>query len=183
MNNTHTTVSSALDGTRTAENLRQAFTKEAESFLKSLLFAELADDDDNYSAMRALSEISENDKKHAELWLGYLDELGDTLENLSELSAIKDALGGNIYPLMAEIADEEGFDEIAEKMRLVSAVKNTQSNTLKNEGDRIANANALYDANPETEWVCRSCGYVVKGNTPPERCPLCSYPESYFSRG
>ncbi len=183
MNNTNSTAASALDGTRTAENLRQAFTQEAEAFLKSILYAELADDDGDFSAMRALSEISDNDKRHAELWLGYLDELGDTFENLSELSVLKDTLSGNFYPLMAEIADEEGFDEIAEKMRLVAAVKDSQSRMLKEEGDRIASADALYSENPETRWHCRLCGYDVTGNTPPERCPLCSYPQSYFSRG
>ena len=182
MNNTNHAVTSSLDGTRTAENLKQAFSKEAEAFLKSILFAELADDDGDFSAMRALSEISENDKRHAELWLGYLDELGDTFENLSELSVLKDALSGDIYPFMAEIADEEGFDEIAEKMRLVSAVKNSQSNILKDERERIASADALYSENPEVIWHCRYCGYDIKGNMPPERCPLCSYPQSGFGQ-
>lgn len=183
MNNTNNTVNSALDGTKTAENLRQAFGKEAEAFAKGNIFASIAGDEGNASAQRLLSELSDNDKRHAELWLGYLDELGDTFENLSELSALKDALSGNLYPLMAEIADEEGFDEIAEKMRLVGAVKDSQSRMLQDEGDRMADAQALYSDNPETVWHCHSCGYNVMGNTPPERCPLCSYPRQFFSRG
>lgn len=183
MNNTTSQVNSALDGTKTAENLRQAFSKEAEAFAKGNIFASIAGDEGNMSAQRTLSEHSDNDKRHAELWLGYLDELGDTFENLSELSALKDALSGNLYPLMAEIADEEGFDEIAEKMRLVAAVKDSQSRMLKDESDRIADAQALYSESPETMWHCHSCGYNVMGNTPPERCPLCSYPQGYFTKG
>lgn len=183
MNNTNHLVRTALDGTKTAENLRQAFSKEAEAFAKSNIFAAIAGDEGQMSAQRTLAEHADNDKRHAELWLGYLDELGDTLENLAELSTIKDAMSGNLYPLMAEIADEEGFDEIAEKMRLVAAVKNSQSQMLKGEGDRIADADALYSSDPETVWHCRCCGYDVRGNMPPERCPLCSYPQSYFERG
>lgn len=183
MNNTNRAVSSALDGTKTAENLRQAFGKEAEVFAKGSIFASLADSDDDASAKRTLLEHSDNDRRHAELWLSYLDELGDTYENLMTLAAIKDAMNGDIYPAMAEIADEEGFDEIAEKMRLVSAVKKSQSDMLKAEGDRIADADALYDSNPETAWHCCSCGYNIRGNTPPEMCPLCSYPAGYFAKG
>ena len=182
MNNTNTTVSSALDGTKTKENLRQAFSKEAEAFVKGSIFSSLAGNEGNITAQRVMLEEADNDKRLSELWLSYLDELGDTLENLAELSALKEALGGNLYPAMAEIADEEGFDEIAEKMRLAASVKGAQSRELKSEGDRIASADALYSDNPETEWHCRLCGYDIKGNRPPERCPLCSYPLCFSKR-
>lgn len=182
MNNINTGVSSALDGTKTAENLRQAFSKEAEAFTKGSILASIANGDGDISAWRLLLEQAENDKNHAELWLEYLDELGDTVENLSDLSLYKSSLSDDLYPIMAEIADEEGFEEIAEKMRLISAVKKAQSDALSSEKDAISMPEALTSENPETFWHCRYCGYDVKGNTPPERCPLCSYPRS-FTRG
>lgn len=182
MNNTANRVASALDGTKTSKNLREAFAKEAEAFAKNSIFSRIAEEEGNDSAKRVLLEHSDNDKRHAELWLGYLDELGDTIENLMELSAVKDALSQNIYPAMAEIAEDEGFDEIAEKMRLAAAVKKSQSKMLLDESDKIASADAMYSENPETVWHCHSCGYNIKGNMPPERCPLCSYPQSYFSK-
>ena len=183
MNNTQKLVTSALDGSRTAENLKEAFKKEAEVFAKSSIFADLANKNGDISAYRTLSEHADNDKHHAELWLSYLDELGDTFENLSELADIKEILDGDIYPLMADIADEEGFDENAEKMRLVSAVKRAQSDMLKKESDAIVSPDALYSQNPETVWHCQSCGYAVSGNRPPERCPLCSYPKTFSTKG
>lgn len=181
-NNTAYAARNALDGTRTAENLRQAFAKEAENFARSSIFSSLASDEGNISAKRTLMEHSDNDLRHAELWLGYLDELGDTLENLAELSAVKSALSGDLYPLMAQIADEEGFDEIAEKMRLVAAVKDSQSRMLDSEKDKIMVPDTMYADDPETVWHCSSCGYDIHGNMPPERCPLCSYPEDFFER-
>ena len=84
---------------------------------------------------------------------------------------------------MADIADDEGFSEIAEKMRLVSNVKNTHTVLLDEQLSYLSDKDGRYVDNPETEWHCRSCGYIVKGNMPPERCPLCSYPENYFSKG
>ena len=182
MNNINYNVRGALDGTRTAENLRRAFGKEAENFAKGVIYASLAANDGNVSAQKAMTEQSDNDRHHAELWLGYLDELGDTLENLAELSSLKSALGDNLYPAMAEIAKDEGFEEIAEKMRLVAAVKETQNKMLKEESERIKNADSMYSGDPETLWHCTCCGYDIKGNMPPERCPLCSYPSQHFKR-
>lgn len=183
MNNTNYSASSALDGTKTLENLKQAFQKEAEAFAKNKIYAELADKSGEYSVYKALSDMSENDRRHAELWLGYLDELGDTYENLSALSELAEVLKDNIYKPMADIADDEGFSEIAEKMRLVSNVKNTHTVLLDEQLSYLSDKDGRYVDNPETEWHCRSCGYIVKGNMPPERCPLCSYPENYFSKG
>ena len=79
-NNTKPVVSSALEGTKTLENLKQAFTKEAEAFVKGSIYSLLANESGDMSASRAIAEMSDNDRRHAELWLGYLDELGDTLE-------------------------------------------------------------------------------------------------------
>lgn len=30
------------------------------------------------------------------------------------------------------------------------------------------------------EWVCTVCGYIHKGENPPEKCPLCGMPASVF---
>ena len=30
------------------------------------------------------------------------------------------------------------------------------------------------------KFVCKVCGYVYEGETPPERCPVCRVPASMF---
>lgn len=30
-------------------------------------------------------------------------------------------------------------------------------------------------------WICSVCGYVHEGDTPPEKCPICSAPSSKFN--
>ena len=30
------------------------------------------------------------------------------------------------------------------------------------------------------KWVCKVCGYVHEGNTPPEKCPVCGAPADQF---
>lgn len=32
----------------------------------------------------------------------------------------------------------------------------------------------------EKQWKCTVCGYVHKGEEPPETCPLCGAPRSAF---
>ena len=129
-----------------------------------------------------MTEQADNDRRLAELWLSYLDDIDDTIENLNELSIIKDALSGDFYPIAAEMADDEGFDEIAEKLRLAGSAKQSHSSVLKSEQNKIMHPESDHSDNPETPWVCTACGYIVKGNMPPERCPLCAYPSSYFEK-
>ena len=32
------------------------------------------------------------------------------------------------------------------------------------------------------KWVCKVCGYVHEGDTPPERCPQCGAPADKFEK-
>ena len=32
------------------------------------------------------------------------------------------------------------------------------------------------------KWVCKVCGYVHEGDTPPEKCPQCGAPASRFEK-
>lgn len=182
MNNTTRRVQSALDGTKTAENLRQAFEKEAINFAKGSIFSSAAQNDGNMSAKRVFDEQADNDKRLAELWLSYLDEIDDTLENLGELASLKAVLSGDYYPIFAEIADEEGFEEIGEKLRLAAFAKSNHTKALEDEQEKLTAPASAYAESPDTPWLCSSCGYIVRGNTPPERCPLCSYPNVYFKK-
>ena len=179
MNNKSLLKNSILDGTKTAENLKSAFLREAQNYAKEGLFSKIADKDEDYSVYKTLFETLGQDKAHAELWLSYLEGLGDTFENLASLIDDKDDLGDDLYPYMAQIAKDEGFDEIAEKMLLAAKVKKSQSELLKEEAEKLTNPSSAYSENPETLWCCHICGYSTKGNLPPERCPLCSYPSSF----
>lgn len=181
VNNGTAGASGALNGSKTAENLKRAFGREAETFARNSIYADIASQEGNVSALRILNEMADNDKRHAELWLGYLDELGDTLENIDNLYSLKSEAAEEFYEEIADVADDEGFWEIAEKLRLVSSVKNTHAGLLDEEASKIQNGVPAAD-NPETPWTCESCGYIVKGNMPPERCPLCGFPAYFFAR-
>lgn len=71
-----------MAGTKTEELLKQAARGEAQAFTKYMLFAGLAGEE-GYEPIRHLfTKTAGNEKEHAELWYGYLDELGSCEENL-----------------------------------------------------------------------------------------------------
>ena len=81
MDTSHKTVQNALAGSKTEELLKQAARGEAQAFTKYMLFASLAGDEGYEPIRRLFIKTAGNEKEHAELWYGYLDELGSSEEN------------------------------------------------------------------------------------------------------
>jgi rubrerythrin len=32
------------------------------------------------------------------------------------------------------------------------------------------------------KWMCKVCGYIHEGDTPPDECPLCGAPGTQFEK-
>ncbi len=170
-------VQSRLYGTKTGENLKRAFEQESQNHTRAIIFADIAQNEGNSSAYTTLTEGADNDRRLAELWLSYLDELGNTDENLSSLASRKNALNADIYPAMAKEADDEGFYELGEKLRLASDTKKNQSDELMEQKNTPA-PNSTDTFVPDAYHKCKICGFKVTGDKP-DRCPLCSYPHTF----
>jgi rubrerythrin len=168
--NNNTSSHKALDGTKTADNLMRAFEHEAAAAVRGSIYSREADRGGDASTRRMLDEMQDNGISHGELWLGYLDEIEDTMENLARLSEISKALDNPMYSDMARIAEEEGFYEIADKFRMAAAVKNDHADRI-NERMSALNGSKIWDA--DTPHRCPVCGYTVRGNNHPEVCPFC----------
>ncbi|MDR0934229.1 MAG: rubrerythrin family protein [Burkholderiaceae bacterium] len=109
-----------LKGTRTEANLRKAFTVEAETFMRYDYFASRASIEGHNDVAMLFSSSAAGERGHA---LGHLEFLGkDTTSgnpmNRTRLN-IQSAITSetmeyhDMYPKMAEIARDEGFEEIA----------------------------------------------------------------------
>ncbi len=177
MNNTQNSVDSRLYGTKTSENLKRAFEHESQNHTRAIIYADIARDEGKTDAYQAIKDGADNDMRLAELWLSYLDELGTTDENLDDLSHRKNVLNTDVYPSMAKDADDEGFYELGEKLRLASYAKKSQSDELAGHKDDC-DIDGEYSFSPDTQHKCKTCGYVVTGDKP-DRCPLCSYPDTF----
>lgn len=112
-----------LHGSRTHENLKVAFSREAEANRRYLYFARIADVEGQPDVAGLFRDTAEGETAHA---LGHLDRLlalgdpatglpmGKTRENLESAVTGETNEGSNLYPEMARIAREEGFAAVAE---------------------------------------------------------------------
>jgi len=84
-----------------------------------------------------------------------------------------------MYPGFAETADKEGFPEIADVFRKIAVAEKRHEDRYIALAKNISDG-AVFKREKPVRWVCRNCGYVHEGTEPPEACPACAHPQSYF---
>ncbi len=170
-----------LKGTKTEKNLMEAFAGESMARNKYSYFASRAKKD-GYEQIAALfEETAANEKEHAKLWFKYLEggAIQDTMTNLKAAAEGENYEWTDMYDRMAKEAEEEGFTEIAARMRGVAEVERHHEERylrlLQNIEEGI-----VFSREGDTIWKCRNCGHIVIGKQAPELCPVCNHPQSYF---
>ena len=170
-----------LKGTKTEKNLLEAFAGESQARNKYSYFASRAKKD-GYEQIAALfEETANNEKEHSKLWFKYLEggAIQDTMTNLKSAAEGENYEWTDMYERMAREAEEEGFTEIAAKMRGVAAIEKHHEERylqlLKNIEEGV-----VFTREGDKIWKCRNCGHIVIGKKAPELCPVCAHPKSYF---
>jgi rubrerythrin len=170
-----------LKGTKTEKNLLEAFAGESMARNKYSYWASKAKKDGYQQIAAIFEETANNEKEHAKMWFKYLEggAIKSTVENLKAAADGENFEWTDMYDRMAKEAEEEGFAEIAEKMRGVAAIEKHHEERyrklLKNIEDAI-----VFSREGDAIWICRNCGHVVVGKNAPEICPVCAHPQSYF---
>ena len=170
-----------LKGTKTEKNLMEAFAGESQAHTKYLYYASKAKKDGYVQISNLFTETALNEKEHAKLWFKYLHggEVPATTQNLEDAANGENFEWTDMYERMAKEAEEEGFEEIAEKMRMVGAIEKHHEERyrqlLKNINDEI-----VFSREGEVIWQCANCGHIVIGKKAPQICPVCNHPQSYF---
>jgi rubrerythrin len=170
-----------LKGTKTEQNLQQAFAGESMARNKYTYFASKARKDGYEQIAAIFEETAQNEKEHAKLWYKLLNggEISDTMANLKEAADGENYEWTDMYSHMAEEAEAEGFPEIAFKFRAVAAIERHHEERyrrlLKNIEEGI-----VFSREGDMIWICRNCGHIVVGKKAPEICPVCKHPRSFF---
>jgi rubrerythrin len=112
-----------LRGTKTLENLQEAFTRESSDNRRLLYFATKADVEGLPEIACLFRSVAEGETMHAFGHLDFLSELGEWT-GLGEASPVVACLKAELklevfehthmYPGFARTARDEGFDEVAE---------------------------------------------------------------------
>jgi rubrerythrin len=110
----------SLKGTKTEQNLKDAFAGESQANRRYLYFAQRADVEGYNDVASVFRSTAEGETGHAHGHLEYLEETGDPATGLPfgpTDANLKTAIAGetheytDMYPGMASSAREEGFDE------------------------------------------------------------------------
>ncbi|AEF96989.1 rubrerythrin [Methanotorris igneus] len=180
---------------KTLENLVKAFAGESMARNRYQLYAKIAKEEGYIFVSKVFLETAENEKEHAETLFKLIQKLrrgesiktevktsmvcGDTVENL------KAAIDGEhhentiMYPEFAEIAENEGLNDIAGKLRAIAKAEEHHERRYRKILEAIENG-TMFKRDEEVEWVCLECGYIFKGTEPPEKCPSCGHPKGYY---
>ncbi|MBS7303538.1 MAG: rubrerythrin family protein [Lachnospiraceae bacterium] len=166
-------------GTKTEQNLREAFAGESQARNKYTYFASVAKKA-GYEQIAALFlKTAENEKEHAKLWFKALGELGTTEENLAHAAEGENFEWTDMYDRMAKEADEEGFPELAAQFRGVAAIEKAHEERYRALLKNIE-TKQVFEKSGVQVWECRNCGHLVVGTSAPEVCPVCNHPQAYF---
>jgi rubrerythrin len=112
-----------LKGSKTHQNLKDAFAGESQANRRYLYFAKIADVEGYPEVAGNFRETAEGETGHAHGHLDYLKKVGDPATDLPMGATddnLKAAIAGetheytDMYPGMAKTAREEGFSEIAD---------------------------------------------------------------------
>ena len=170
-----------LKGTKTEKNLLEAFAGESQARNKYSYYASQAKKDGYVQIAALFEETAGNEKEHAKMWFKYLHggKIADTMTNLADAAAGENYEWTDMYARMAKEAEEEGFDEIAAKFRMVGAIEKEHEarylKLLQNIKDGI-----VFSREGDCIWQCSNSGHLVIGKKAPEICPVCNHAQSYF---
>lgn len=181
-----------LKGSRTEKNLLAAFAGESQARMRYTFFASVAKKEGYEQIAAIFTETADNEKEHAELFFKFLKGglveitaaypagvIASTAENLRAAAEGEKYEWGTLYPNFAEIAEEEGFPEVARTFRNVAKVEEYHERRYRK---LLANVELgrVFKRDKPVMWKCRNCGYVMEGKEAPEKCPVCDHPRSYY---
>jgi len=168
-------------GTKTEQNLWEAFSGESQARNKYTFYASVAKKA-GYEQMAALYlETAEQEKEHAKMWFKELNGIGSPTENLIAAAEGENEEWTNMYMRMADEAITEGFPELAAKFKLVAKVEAAHEKRYLKLLEHLKNEESFKGDAP-IGWKCRNCGYIHEGINAPEICPVCNHPKAYFER-
>ena len=168
-----------LKGSKTEQNLRDAFAGESQARNKYTYFASKAKKDGYEQIASLFLETADNEKEHAKIWFKLLGGIGTTAENLLAAAEGENYEWTDMYARFAKEAREEGFEEIAKLFAGVAAIEKEHEERYRK---LLANIEGglVFSKDGDAVWQCRNCGHIVVGRQAPEVCPVCAHPQAYF---
>ena len=183
---------------QTLENLAKAFVGESQARNRYTFYASIARKEGYEQIGEIFQLTADNEKEHAKRLFETIQllnkkarveeipigasvptTLGATEDNLKAAIAGENHEHTKMYPEFADVAEDEGHPEIAKRLRAIAVAEKHHEERYKKILKNVQ-AGTLFKKDKEVWWVCRECGYVHFGKTPPDRCPSCDHEENFY---
>jgi rubrerythrin len=168
-----------LKGSKTEQCLKDAFAGESQARNKYTYFASAAKKEGYEQIAAIFLETAEQEKEHAKLHLKLLGGIGDTAANLQAAAGGENNEWTSMYPGMAKVAREEGFEEIARLFDGLAKIEEEHEARYKKLLANLQSGQVFAKAG-KVKWRCRNCGFVHEGEKALTTCPVCKHPQAYF---
>jgi rubrerythrin len=182
----------SLRGTETEKNLLTAFAGESQARNRYSYFASQAKKEGYVQISAIFEETANQEKEHAKRLFKFLEGgeaqiqvafpagvIASTLENLKAAAAGEHYENTEMYPNFAQVADKEGFAEIAAVFRMIVNAEKRHEDRYVALAQNITQGRVFKRDTP-ARWVCRNCGYVHEGKEAPKNCPACAHSQAHF---
>ena len=181
-----------IRGTKTEANVLSAYIAESTAYSRYIFYAKQADKENYFPVGQIFRETADNELHHAKVYFKFLQGgtvtvpvtadsgvIGTTAQNLETAMNEEKTEGVEQYLAYAQVAKEEGFDEIAEHFTAIADIERRHQARFKWYLDQV-NAGTVWKRDTPIKWQCLVCGYVYEGTTPPDVCPACDHPYQHY---
>ena len=181
-----------LIGSQTEKNLLAAFAGESQARNRYTFFASVARKEGYEQIGAIFEETAANEKEHGELFFKHLKGglveikatypagiITSTVDHLKASAEGEKLEWGTIYPHFGDIADKEGFPDIAITFRMIAKVEVYHERRYNKLLENLQQ-DKVFKKDKPIKWKCRNCGLVIEGPMAPDSCPACAHPKSYF---
>lgn len=186
---------------RTAENLLKSFAGESQARMRYEYSAKTAKKEGYVQISEIFTETAMNEKEHAKVFfrhlldndmegrvinitasypVGWSETEDATLKNLEFAASGEKEEWTELYPMFAEIAEDEGYSDIAKSWKMIAKVEKEHEKRFRKLYDNVKNLK-VFTKDEKVFWKCLNCGYIHEGKTALKECPSCEHPQEYFA--
>lgn len=182
----------SVKGTRTEKNLLASFAGESQARNRYTYFASVAKKAGYEQIAAIFLETADNEKEHAKRYFKYLEGgdaeiqahypagiIADTQANLESAAAGEHLEWTKLYKEAGDVAEEEGFTEVANQFREIAEVEAQHEKRYRKLIENIKSG-TVFKKDQVVKWKCRNCGYIHEGKEAPDNCPACLHPRSFY---
>jgi len=181
-----------LIGSLTLKNIIKAYTIETGNIRRCEIFAKQAKRE-GYEQMAAIFlEVAEQKRSHTKTLFSFIESCNEevtlkfsarkcesTLDSLSFSALYENDESDVIFEEFERIAWDEGFKQVATKLKLFRRIKLFYAERYLALARNIEEGK-VFKRDKKVKWICRKCGLIYESERALKNCPGCEHPQAYF---